>query len=149
MIKPIRALALVAAFALVALAGCSSTETKNDYVDTVNGIQTNVIDAANSLATNPATDKKTILGAFDDADQQVKDAIDQLNSIDVPSEAEDGHTDLIAGFEDLEALIVDVRDKVAAGGGADAFKDLQQQGSEIDTHIGAAIDKINSDLGAG
>lgn len=148
MLKPTKVLALLATVSMVALAGCSSTETKNDYVDTVNDIQSNVIAAANSLASNSSTDKKTILGAFDDADAQVKDAIDQLNTIDVPSEAEAGHADLVAGFEDLEKLIVDVKEQVEKGGGLEAFQELQSKGTDIDTRIGEAIDKINEDLGA-
>lgn len=138
------ALATLSAFVV---AGCSSADTKNEYVDTVNEIQTTVIEASNSLSTAPVTSNKDAIAAFETAETKVDAAVDQLAEIDVPSEAEASHDDLVAGFEDLSVLIGDVRKQVEDGGGKAAFQDLKTGGAKIDKRIDAAITEINSDLG--
>ena len=140
--------AIAATAVALVLAGCSSPESKNDYVDTVNGIQSTVIEASSSLAAAPATSPKEAIKAFEKAETEVDEAVQELNEIDVPSEAEAGHADLVEGFEELAVLIADVRAQVEEGGGRAAFQELKTRGAEIDARIAKAIDEINADLGA-
>ena len=93
------------------VAGCSSTETKNEYVDTVNGIQNTVIEASNSLSSAPATSEKDAIAAFENAEAQVNAAVEQLEEVEVPEEAQEGHEELVAGFAELSQLITDVRNR--------------------------------------
>ena len=144
-IKPRIALAAVSA---LVVAGCSSTDTKNEYVDTVNAIQTTVIEASNSLSSAPVTSNKDAIAAFETAEAQVDSAVGQLAEVEVPSEAQAGHDDLVKGFEDLSALISDVREQIEDGGGKAAFQDLKTEGTEIDKRIDTAITEINADIGA-
>ncbi len=129
------------------IGGCSSAESKNEYVDTVNDIQNTVIEASNSLSSAPVTSEKDAIAAFETAEAQVKDAVDQLEEVDVPEEAQEGHEELVASFAELEQLITDVRVQVEKGGGQDAFQELKSEGTEIDKRIDKAITQINSDLG--
>jgi len=132
----------------IAVAGCSSTESKNDYVDTVNGIQNTVIEASNSLSSAPVTSNEDAISAFETAEAQVEAAVDQLDEVDVPSETQQGHDELVSGFEDLSKLITDVREQVEDGGGRGAFQELKTEGAEIEKRIDDAITQINTDLGA-
>jgi len=140
-------IALVALPALFA-AGCSSTESKNEYVDTVNGIQNTVIEASNSLSSAPVTSDEDAVSAFEKAEAEVEAAVDQLDDVDVPSEAQPGHDELLSGFEDLSKLITDVREQVKDGSGRGAFQELRTEGAEIDKRIDDAITQINTELGA-
>jgi len=138
---------ILAVLPALIVAGCSSTESKNEYVDTVNDIQNTVIEASNSLSSAPVTSEKDAIAAFEKAEGQVKAAVDQLEEVEVPEEAQEGHEELVAGFAELEQLIADVREQVEKGGGQDAFQELKNKGAEIDKRIDEAITQINSDLG--
>ena len=138
---------VLAVLPALVVAGCTSTETKNEYVDTVNGIQNTVIEASNSLSSAPVTSEKDAIAAFETAEAQVKDAVDQLEEVEVPEEAQDGHEELVAGFAELSQLITDVREQVEKGGGEAAFQELKTKGAEIDKRIDDAITQINTDLG--
>ena len=145
-------LKLKPAIALVVLAlgllGCSSALSKNEYVETVNRIQMSVIEATSSLSAASVSSPKEALAAFEKAEARIDEAVAELNEIDVPAEAEGGHDELVAGFEELGELIRDVRAQVESGGGRQAFQDLKREGAKIDARIAKAIDEINADLGA-
>ena len=133
------ALCLTPAF----IAGCSSTE---DYVDDVNEIQEQVIKASNSIGSDVNASKNEILNQLQGARAEAGDAVSELEDVDVPSEAEAGHEQLIKGFEHLEKLYADVRKQVESGSGA-AFEELRSEGARIDKEIDSALDQINDDLG--
>ena len=140
---------IILAFVLsLVIAGCTSAETKSEYVDTVNGIQETVIEASNSLSSAPVTSEKDAVAAFETAETQVEDAVDDLDEVEVPEEAQEGHEELVAGFEELSKLITDVREQVEKGGSQAAFQDLKTEGAEIDKRIDEAITQINTELGA-
>jgi outer membrane murein-binding lipoprotein Lpp len=136
-------LALVGVIASTALAGCSTT---NDYVDTVNEAQDEVLQAAQDLGADPNASKRDILASLEEAEAKAQEAVSQLNDVDIPDGAEEGHAELVDGFADLSALITSVRDKVENQSG-NAFSELRAEGADIDRRIDAAIDQINSDLG--
>ena len=113
----------------------------------MNGIQNTVIEASNSLSSAPVTSEKDAIAAFETAEAQVEAAVEQLEEVEVPDEAQEGHEELVAGFAELSQLITDVREQVEKGGGQDAFQDLKTKGAEIDKRIDAAITQINTQLG--
>ena len=133
------ALCLTPAF----VAGCSSTE---DYVDDVNQIQEDVIDASNTIGSDVNASKNEILKQLESAKAEADDAVSKLEDVDVPSDAEAGHEQLIKGFEHLEKLYADVQKQVESGSGA-AFDELRSEGTRIDKEIDSALDQINDDLG--
>ena len=133
------ALCLTPAF----VAGCSSTE---DYVDDVNEIQAQVIKASNSIGSDVNASKKEIINQLEGAKAEAEEAVSDLEDVDVPSDAEEGHEQLIKGFEHLEKLYADVRNQVESGSGA-AFEELRSEGTRIDKEIDSALDQINEQLG--
>ena len=142
----IHPLALALCLAVAVLAGCSSAESKNDYVDRVNEIQADVLDAANTLGPAAAGSDKDAVKAFEDAQERVDAAVTELSEIDVPAEAEAGHEDLTAAFDELSELLASVRDDVAKGQSVNPDQ-LAEKGTKIDQEIAKAIDEINADLG--
>ena len=79
------------------VAGCSSADTKNDYVDTVNEIQTNALDAFNQAASSTPENKQAMVEQLEAGEIALADAVSELESVEVPEEAEAGHPDLVAG----------------------------------------------------
>lgn len=127
-----------------ALAGCSSTD---DYVDKVNDIQTQAVEASNAIGADLNATQKDVLIAIDSAKVEAGDAVSELSELDVPSDAEEGHAQLVAAFDDLEKLFADVREQIESSSGQEAFAELRTEGAEIDKEIDAALDQINEDLG--
>ena len=130
--------------ALVALAGCSSTD---EYVDTVNEIQKETIEASNAIGSDVTASKNEVVAAIENAEAQADNAVEELSEVDVPDDAQEGHEKLVDGFEDLKKLFGDVREQVESNSGASPFSVLQTEAAKIDKEIDAALDQINSDLG--
>ncbi len=138
--RPLIAVSLLAA----ALAGCASTE---NYVDDVNQIQDQVIEASNSIGSDINASKQEIVDSLEAAQAEAEDAVSGLQDIEVPEDAEKGHAKLVAGFADLEKLYADVKKQVENQTGGDAFAELRSQGAKIDKEIDSALDQINDELG--
>ena len=147
-----RSVTVIAAIATLALAaGCSSADTKNEYVDTVNEIQTNALDAFNQAANATPDTKQAMVNQLEAGEAALADAVIQLESVEVPEEAEAGHPDLVAGIDDLRKLFEKTAADVQAASGTDAFaavSALASEGAVIGTQIDEAITQINNDLGA-
>ena len=143
--------ALVAGLAVVAASGCSSTDTKNDYVDTVNGIQASALDAFNAATTTTPQNTKELVEQLEAGATALEDAVAELEAVEVPEEAQDGHPKLVRGIDDLRQLFEDTAAAVAKGGTADAFAavtELSTAGARIGSDIDQTISQINRDLGA-
>jgi len=138
-----RTLALACVAAAV-LGGCSTTD---GYVDTVNEIQADVLEASSALGSDPNASKSEILALLEAAESEASSAVAELDEIDVPADAKAGHAELVASFEELSELLGSVRDQVEDSSGGEAFAELRSKGAEIDRQIDAAIDQINADLG--
>ena len=147
-----RTVSLIAAIAGIALvAGCSSADTKNDYVDTVNEIQSSALDAFNQAANSTPANKQAMVEQLESGEAALADAVSELEEVEVPEEAEEGHPKLIAGIDDLRALFARTAEDVQAASGTEAFTAvtaLASEGAAIGTNIDQAITEINQDLGA-
>ncbi len=144
------ALATLAASALVTV-GCSSTEDKNQYVDTVNEIQQTALDAFNETTTAAAADPTEQADQLQSGADALATAVDDLNEVDVPEDAQDAHPDLVAGIDDLRALFDDTAKKVKKGNATDALTlvtEFTTQGTRVGTEIDATIAQLNQDIGA-
>lgn len=141
----------VLAVSIVALAGCTTAGTKNDYVDTVNEIQLDA-QAAFSGATGSVPDsKQELVSLLRDGEVALAEAVTKLEEVDVPSEAENGHPRLVAGIDKLRKLFGDTAADVESKSGAAAFAavaPLGTKGTEIGAEVDAAIAQINKDIGA-
>ena len=133
------------------LAGCSSADTKNDYVDTVNEIQTNALDAFNQAANSTPQNQEAMVEQLEAGESALAGAVDELESVEVPEEAEGSHPELVAGINDLRALFEKTARKVADSKPNEAFGEvtaLATEGQAIGSDIDEAITQINDDLGA-
>jgi ACT domain-containing protein len=143
---------LAAAMAATALVGaCTSADTKNDYVDTVNEIQTSALNAFNQAANSTPENKAAMVEQLEAGETALADAVAELREVDVPEEAEEGHPKLVSGIDDLRALFAKTAKEVQQADGADAFNAvtaLASEGAVIGTEIDEAINQINDDLGA-
>ena len=133
------------------LAGCGETETRNDYVDTVNEAQTNVFGAFEDVVqATPKNDQELIQGLAS-AEAVAADAVEDLESVDVPEDAEAGHPKLVSGFEKLRNLFAETADEVEKADANTVFSavtSLANKGAAIGEEIDQAIAEINQDLGA-
>jgi hypothetical protein len=144
-------IASVATLAVAFVAGCSSADTKNDYVDTVNEIQSSALDAFNQATQSTPQNKQAMVEQLEAGEQVLADAVTELEEVDVPEEAEDGHPKLIVGIDDLRALFARTAEDVDKAEGTDAFTAvtaLATEGAVIGNEIDKAINQINDDLGA-
>jgi hypothetical protein len=133
------------------LAACSSADTKNEYVDTVNAIQTSALDAFNQAANSTPENNKAMVEQLEAGEAALADAVAELDEVEVPEEAQDGHPMLVAGIDDLRALFEQTAKDVQKAEGTDAFgavTALASEGAVIGTEIDQAINQINDDLGA-
>lgn len=142
---------LIALAGTALLAGCGETETRNDYVDTVNEAQTNVFGAFEDVVqATPKNDQELIQGLAS-AEGVAADAVEDLESVDVPDDAEAGHPKLVAGFEELRNLFAETADEVDEADANTVFSavtSLANKGASIGEEIDQAIAEINQDLGA-
>ena len=148
-----RKIAVVAlGLAAAVLAGCSSSDTRNDYVDTVNQIQTDALQAVNQSTAAPPETKADIAEQLDAAEGILANAVAELEEVEVPEEAQAGHPELVAGIEEMRDLFARTAERVrSAGSSAEAFTELTELVAEtatVGTEIDAAISQINQDLGA-
>ena len=137
--------------AAATLAACSSADTKNEYVDTVNAIQTSALDAFNQAANSTPENNKAMVEQLEAGETALADAVAELDEVEVPEEARDGHPKLVAGIDDLRALFEQTAKDVQKAEGTDAFgavTALASEGAVIGTEIDRAINQINDDLGA-
>jgi hypothetical protein len=137
--------------AAATLAACSSADTKNEYVDTVNAIQTSALDAFNQAANSTPENNKAMVEQLEAGEAALADAVAELDEVEVPEEAQDGHPMLVAGIDDLRALFEQTAKDVQKAEGTDAFgavTALASEGAVIGTEIDQAINQINDDLGA-
>ena len=136
--------------AALTLAACSSADTKNEYVDTVNAIQTSALDAFNQAANSTPENNKAMVEQLEAGEAALADAVAELDEVEVPEEAQDGHPMLVAGIDDLRALFEQTAKDVQKAEGTDAFgavTALASEGAVIGTEIDQAINQINDDLG--
>lgn len=141
----------VAALATTLVAGCSSSDTKNEYVDTVNAIQTDALQAVNESTTSQPNTTAEVIEQLESAERILADAVTELEAVDVPEEAEAGHPKLVAGIDEMRALFAETAEKVQAASNTEAFTELTKlvaESATIGAGIDAAITQINQDLGA-
>ena len=146
-----KAILLLCVLAGAVVAGCSSADTKNDYVDTVNEIQTNALEAFNQAANSTPQNKGAMVEQLRAAETALAGAVTELEEVEVPEEAQDAHPQLVAGIDDLRALFETTAADVQKATTAEAFgvvTALASEGQVIGSEIDQAIDQINEDLGA-
>jgi hypothetical protein len=138
-----------AATVALAVAGCGNAE-KNDYVDQVNAIQTDVQAQATSAfaelgsgGPNAAADVAKKLQAL------FTSAADQLEAVDPPDDVADLHAQLVAEVRKIGDESGAAADGFASGNPQQiqqSSQDLQKAASTFQTEFSSLIDQINAKL---
>jgi hypothetical protein len=148
----LRGLALVAAAALLVLAGCGGdTETKNDYVGALNKVQTDFADSVQKTTAAPtggdpaAAAEKT----FSNLEGAIDKLVADLKDVDPPGDVKDLHNQLISQMGDFKTAVSKASDSLGSG---DPQKLLAAQSafataaSSLGTKISKTIADINTKL---
>jgi hypothetical protein len=144
-----RRTALGAAIAVTTIAGCTSADSKNDYVDAVNDIQSTAIATYNQTVNSTAGNQQAQL---ENAAGTIDGIIADLNALEVPEEADAGHRALVAGFRELEDAFADAADRVEDADTNETFAAMERlvrQGEAIAAQLDDALEQLRSDLDVG
>src|SRR3954468_11049123 len=145
------ALVTIAALALLVGAGCGGgdTQSANDYVKSINKVQTDFASSMNSTApagSDPIASAKTTFQKIDTGLQKV---VAELKGITPPDKVETQHQDLIREIDDLDSEVKKITTSV---GGGDLQKIAAAQtvfatkAEKLQTQFAATIDQINKKL---
>ncbi len=145
MLKPANVLAVLTALVLV---GCSTAQDKDEYVSNVSDIQADIDEALSSYSPTDSVNPQESIKALRQVESKIATAVDELNSVDVPSEAEESHAELVQAYEDLGKLFGSLEKVVAKGPSSSLAQHFSKDVGDIEGRIREAIDKINEDLGA-
>ena len=138
----------------LAAAGCggSDTSSKNDYVSSINKVQTDFANSLTSSASGTTSSSDPLAGAkatFDKIDQGLTKVVANLKGIEPPDEVKDLHQDLIKEISDLDTEVKKVGTEVASGDLkkiAAAQTEFASAASKLQTQFGQTISEINNKL---
>jgi RecA/RadA recombinase len=143
---------LAAALLVIALlaAGCGDSGEKNDYVDAVNQLQTDLVDQVTEATSdaNPTTQKQAADYAGRIADVFGNSA-DEFEAVDPPEDVADLHQQLV---EEIRSIAADTRkaeQTLRTGSPQEAQRaltDLQTAATDAQNQLNSLIDEINTDL---
>ena len=146
----------LAALALVVVSGCGGgddTGSKNDYVSSINKVQTDFAKSlsADASSTTPSS-SDPLAGAkatFDKIDQGLTKVVANLKTIKPPDEVKSLHQDLIKEISDLDTEVKKVGSEVASGDLkkiAAAQTEFADAATKLQTQFGETITQINQKL---
>jgi hypothetical protein len=149
MARGLTAAAILAAGALLS-AGCSGADTKSDYVDTLNGIQEQALNTFNQTVSAPARNPEQQAEQLQVAAATYDDILAELESVEVPEEAQAGHDELVAGYEEMRAVFDEAYKKAKKANEASesiaAVSVIGNEGAAIGERLNEALDQIRQDL---
>jgi hypothetical protein len=134
---------------ILAAAGCGNGE-KNDYVDQVNAIQTDLQTQASETLAGGAPSTGPQAAEFADKLQALfASAADDLEAVDPPEEVADLHAQLVAKVREIGDEIGKAGEAFSSGNAAQiqqAAADLQSAVGTAQPELSSLIDQINTEL---
>jgi hypothetical protein len=144
-----RKTALVAAMAALAIAGCGGGDelSEEDYATEVGDILTTFGEESISLGTelSSAATPEELQSGVADLEEITQTAVDDLNDIEPPSDASEGHDTLVGALEgylsDIQSLAdaVDTDDPKAA---QDAALEFQEAAVDVQSELAEAASQL-------
>jgi hypothetical protein len=148
MARGLKPAAILAAGALLT-AGCSSADTA-DYVDTLNGIQEQASDTFNQTVNSTARNPEQQAEQLEVAAATYDEILAELESVEVPEEAQGGHDDLVAGYRELRAVFDEALAKAKKADEPNesiaAVSVIGTEGAAIGETLDQALDRIRQEL---
>jgi predicted nucleic acid-binding Zn-ribbon protein len=149
-LRPPALLAVLLLAASLLAAGCGDTDEKNDYVDEVNELQTDLVDQVTQATTsaNPTTQKQAADYAGAIADIFSKSA-DDFAAVDPPEDVADLHSQLVDELRSIADDTKKAENTLRTGSHQEAqqaLTDLQTAATDAQNALNSLIDEINADL---
>jgi hypothetical protein len=144
---------VAAALALVVAAGCGGdTESKNEYVDSINKVQTDFADSVSkstSAAAGSGDAQERAENTFSSLSTAIEKLIDDLRGIEPPDEVARLHDRLISQMDEFNGDIKKAGDALGSGDPQQIVKaqtDFATSASSLGTEISQTISDINTEL---
>ena len=138
------------AVAALAVAACGSNSEANDYVDQVNAVQTEFLNAMTDAASTPpanASQAGELISSMEDA---FNTAAEDLQAISPPDDVADLHQQLIDKMSELGDKVAEVSDALKSGSQQQAQQaalELQDALLQAQTEVTDLTSQINDELG--
>lgn len=133
----------------VGLLACSSTDDKNAYVDELNAIQERTLAEVESLTSVTPDNKQQFIDQLNSTVDAVEGAVDEIQALDVPEEAQAGHDKFVEGVQNLADLFSEVASDAQNAAGLELIEvatKLQTESVNVGQQIDEAVNQINNDL---
>lgn len=148
------AVVTVAALALVVASGCGSSDTKsaNDYVKSINKIQTDFAASMNSTASTPSSSSDPMAGAratFTKIDKGLQKVVTELKGVTPPDKVKDLHQELVREIGSLDSEVKKVANSVSTTDLkqiAAAQTSFAKAAEKLQTQFSNTIGQINQKL---
>jgi glutamine synthetase len=142
----------VAALSLVVASGCGGdTKSANDYVKSINKVQTDFVASMNAVgssssSSDPAGAAKATFAKIDTGLQKVAA---ELKDISPPDKVKDLHQDMIAEINDLDTEVKKIAGEVGSGDIAklgDVQTEFATKATQLQDRFAKTITDINQKL---
>jgi hypothetical protein len=135
--------------AALALAACGNSE-QNDYVDQVNAVQTEFLNAMTAAASTPPTNPSQAGDLISSMEDAFNTAAEDLQAISPPDDVADLHQQLIDKMSELGDKVSEVGKALKSGNqqqAQQAAQELQDALLQAQTDVTDLTTQINDQLG--
>lgn len=145
--RPVRS-ALAAALLSLGLiaAGCGDTADKNEYVDELNAVQTEVFQDITAINAGASTDPAEAQADVQKLIVAVEDGADKIEAVEPHEDVTEEHAELVSLMRDFAADLQEQADKLDTKDPADLIEagtKIQELGQEAGTEFDRVIGEIN------
>lgn len=138
----------ITALALIAV-GCGDTADKNEYVDELNEVQTEVFNDISALNAGASTDPDEAEAEVRKLIDAVRDGADKIEDVEPHEDVTDLHAELVTLMRGFADDLEEQADKLDTDDPAtliEAGTKIQELGSEAGREFDRVINEINSEL---
>jgi len=109
-----RSFALLAVSAALLVAGCGSTGSKNDYVNSVNQATTALTQSMSSIGQVSNSDPAAVASTLEKGGKAIDKAATDFAAITPPDNAKHAHDEMVSGLHSLAGTFADAADAARA-----------------------------------
>jgi rRNA processing protein Gar1 len=141
--------AIVTVTSILLVAGCGDSGEKNDYVDEVNSLQTDLVQRVSTAAGEAPTNQKQAADYAGKIAAIFGNAADQFAAVDPPDDVADLHSQLVGQIRSIAADTRKTERTLREGTPEQARRALNQlrtAATDAQNRLNMLIDEINADL---
>jgi hypothetical protein len=151
------AFVVLALFGLIAVAGCGSSDdsdstssealSNEEYAQQIQTVLTDFGSSFSDLGTqiSNSDDADQFGNLVDQAEDEIQGAIDDLNAITPPADAQEGHDQMVAALENFSSKLTDVSEAADSGDNkalVQAAQSLQSAAVDFQTDLQQAAQSL-------